>query len=158
MALRAKLKWIAIVIGVLVIGLQFTTPRHTNPSFAEAQTLQATTTVPAEVSALFARSCNDCHSNQTNWRWYTYIAPVSWFTVGHVNQGREELNFSEWGSYRPRMKETRLKAICVQCRSGAMPLASYALVHRDVRLSSAEVEMICAWTETSRKELETAPH
>ena len=74
MVLRAKLKWIAIIIGVFVIALQFTTPRHTNPFFNEAQTLQAMTAVPPEVSALFARSCNDCHSNQTNWRWYTYVA------------------------------------------------------------------------------------
>ncbi len=156
--LRAKLKWTAVIIGVFVIGLQFTTPRHTNPFFTEAQTLQAMTAVPPEVSALFARSCNDCHSNQTNWRWYTYVAPVSWFTVGHVNKGRAELNFSEWERYRPRMKETRLKAICVQCRGGTMPLASYAFVHREVRLSPEEVKMICEWTERARKELEAAPH
>ena len=70
----------AIVIAVIIIGLQFTTPRHTNPSFDATQTLAATTAVPPDVSAVFARSCNYCHSNETNWRWYTYVAPVSWFT------------------------------------------------------------------------------
>ena len=154
MALRAKLKWAAIVIGVFIIALQFTTPRHTNPTFDEGQTLQAMTAVPPDVSALFARSCADCHSNQTNWRWYTYVAPVSWFTVGHVNDGRAELNFSEWGHYSQRMKDTRLKAICAQSQGGSMPLASYAFVHREVRLSPGEVKMICEWTERARKELE----
>lgn len=147
-----------IVVGLIFIGLQFTGPARTNPPFDQSKTLEATTAVPPEVSANFARSCNDCHSNNTNWRWYTYIAPVSWFTVGHVNKGRTELNFSTWGKYGTRMKETRLKAICVQCRGGTMPLASYALVHREVRLSSEEVEMICAWTERARKELEAASH
>lgn len=146
-----------IIIALSFIGLQFTTPRHTNPLFDEAQTLQGITAVPPDISVLFTRSCNDCHSNKTNWRWYTYVAPVSWLTVGHVNKGRAELNFSEWGHYRTRMKETRLKAICAQCQSRTMPLASYALVHQEVNLSAEEVKMICEWTETERKHLEETP-
>ena len=154
MALRAKMKWATIVVALIVVGLQFTTPAHTNPPVDKAQTLAGTTSVPPEVSAVFARSCNDCHSDTTNWRWYTYVAPVSWFTVGHVNEGRTELNLSEWGSYSRRRKETRLNAICAQVQSGAMPLASYALVHREVKLSPDEVKMICTWTESERKQLE----
>lgn len=154
MAFRAKMKWATIVVALIVVGLQFTTPAHTNPPVDKAQTLAGTTSVPPEVSAVFARSCNDCHSDTTNWRWYTYVAPVSWFTVGHVNEGRTELNLSEWGSYSKRRKETRLNAICAQVQSGAMPLASYALVHREVKLSPDEVKMICTWTESERKQLE----
>ena len=153
MALRAKLKWSAMIFGVFVSGLQLTTPRHTNPAFNEAETLQAMTAVPPEVSALFARSCNDCHSNQTNWRWYTYVAPVSWFTVGHVSDGRAELNFSDWGRYGSRMKETRLKAICEQSEKGAMPIASYAFVHRDAKLSRDEVRALCDWTKQEGQRL-----
>lgn len=62
MALRARLKWVAVVVVVIFIGLQFTTPRHTNPPVDPAQTLAATTSVPPEVSAVFDRSCIDCHS------------------------------------------------------------------------------------------------
>ena len=155
--MRRKSKWIGIMIGVIFIGLQFTTSLHTNPTVDAAQTLEGTTAVPTEVSALFDRSCNDCHSNKTYWRWYTYVAPVSWFTVGHVNEGRAELNFSEWGRYGTRMKETRLKAICAETQSGTMPLVSYALVHREVKLSPEEVEIICEWTENARKQLEATP-
>jgi hypothetical protein len=153
MVLRRKLKWIAIAIAVIFIGLQFTTPRHTNPPVDGAQTLVALTAPPADVSAVFDRSCKDCHSNETNWRWYTYVAPVSWFTVGHVNEGRKELNVSEWGRYGKRMKDTRLKAICAQVRGGTMPLASYASVHRDTKVSPDEVKKICDWTEDIRKQL-----
>lgn len=155
--MRRILKWTLIVGSLIFIAIQFIGPARTNPPFDPAQTLEATTSVPADVSAIFVRSCNDCHSNKTNWRWYTYVAPVSWFTVGHVNEGRGELNFSTWGTYSARKKETRLKAICGQCRSGEMPLPSYALVHRDVKLSTEEVEKICAWTEATRKELEAPP-
>src|ERR1051326_6063031 len=128
--MRKILKWTLVVVGLTFIGLQFTNPARTNPPIDQSRTLEATTAVPPEVSASFARSCNDCHSNKTNWRWYTYVAPVSWYTVGHVNDGRTELNFSEWGTYSTRRKETRLNAICSQCRRGNMPLSSYALVHR----------------------------
>ena len=155
--MRKKLKWTVMILALIFIGLQFTNPGHTNPPIDETQTLQRTSTIPFGVSAVFARSCDDCHSNKTNWRWYTYVAPVSWLTVGHVNKGRAELNFSEWGHYRTRMKETRLKAICAQCQSGTMPLASYALVHPEVNLSAEEVKMICEWTETERKHLEETP-
>jgi len=147
-----------VVVAVIFIGLQFTTPTHTNPPSDEAQSLKRMTTIPSRISALFVRSCYDCHSNETNWRWYTYVAPVSWFTVGHVNDARAELNFSEWGSYGTRMKETRLNAICDQCQKGEMPLTSYALVHPDVRLSPEEVKSICEWSSEERRRLMLEDH
>ena len=90
---------------------------------------------------------------KTNWRWYTYIAPVSWFTVGHVNQGRTELNFSVWGTYSARVKETRPKAICQQTEKGTMPLASYSFVHREVKLAPDQVRGICDWTKQQLQRL-----
>lgn len=151
--MRKILKWILVIVGLAFIGLQFTNPARTNPPIDQSKTLEATSAVPPQVSTLFARSCNDCHSNNTNWRWYTHIAPVSWFTVGHVNKGRGELNFSVWGSYGTRMKETRLRAICELCDKEVMPLASYAFVHRSVRLSRDDVRMICEWTKQEGQRL-----
>jgi hypothetical protein len=150
---RKKLKWATLVIGLSLIGLQFTSPAHTNPPFDKSKTLESFTTVPAEVSGIFPRSSNDCHSNKTNWRWYTYVAPVSWLTVGHVNRGRSELNFSVWDDYGARMKETRLRAICQQSEDGAMPLPSYVFVHRDVKLSSEQVRAICEWARQEGQRL-----
>ena len=66
--MRRKSKWTGIMIGVIFIGLQFTTSRYTNQTVDAAQTREGTTAVPAEVSALFDRSCNDCHSNKTTSR------------------------------------------------------------------------------------------
>jgi hypothetical protein len=153
MVMRRKLKAVMVFVGLMLVGLQFTSPPHTNPPFDRMQTLQSTSDVPPEVLALFERSCKDCHSNETDWRWYTYVAPVSWLTVGHVNDARGELNFSEWGTYGTRKKETRLKAICNQIQRGEMPLASYALIHPEVRLTADEVKAICEWTVEARKRL-----
>lgn len=141
---------------LIFVGLQFTNPAHTNPTVDEKKKLHAMTEVPSDVSAALIRSCNDCHSNQTNWRWYTYVEPVSWFTVGHVNYGRSELNFSEWGNYGERMKQTRLGALCELVQKGEMPLASYAMVHREVALSADEVKSICEWSAKERSRLALA--
>ena len=151
--MRKKLKWVLIVLAVAFIGLQFTGPARTNPSFDESKTLEATATVPPEVAATFSRSCNDCHSNKTNWRWYSYVAPVSWFTIGHVNDGRSELNFSEWGTYGARMKETRLHAICELSKKGEMPLASYTWMHPAEKLTPDQVKKICEWTKQEEQRL-----
>ena len=151
--MRKILKWIAAIAALILIGLQFTSPAGTNPPVDQTKTLEGTTTVPSDVSALFSRSCNDCHSNNTNWRWYTYVAPVSWFTIGHVNEGRNELNFSEWGTYSQRKKETRLRAICEECEKGGMPLPSYVLIHREVKLSPDQVQKICDWTRQEGQRL-----
>lgn len=150
---RKKLKWAVLIVALIFIGLQFTSPKHINPPVDETLTLQATAAVPGDVSAIFVRSCNDCHSSKTNWRWYTYVAPVSWFTVDHVNEGRRELNFSEWGLYNERKKGTRLRAICQEVEKGDMPLASYALVHREVKLTAAQVKAICDWTKEENQRL-----
>ena len=103
--MRRILKWALAIIVLAFIGLQLTNPARTNPASDESQALESVAVVPADVSAIFAHSCNDCHSNKTNWRWYTYVAPVSWFTVGHVNDGRKELNFSTWGTYANARKK-----------------------------------------------------
>jgi hypothetical protein len=157
MSLRKRPLWSVAAFGTALIGLQFTTPQHTNPPVNAGQTLEAITALPPDVSALFARSCNDCHSNDTHWRWYTYVAPVSWLTVRHVNNGRADWNVSEWGSYGTRRKETRLRAICAQVRGGTMPPPSYAFVHRDARLQLDDVKTICDWTQSAKKELEATP-
>lgn len=144
--MKAKLKWFFVAFFIIFIGLQFTSPERTNPTIDEKQTLQFSTDVPPEISNIFARSCNDCHSNQTDWRWYTHIAPISWLTVEHVNGGRAELNFSEWGSYGERMRETRLSAVCALVEKGVMPLDSYVWAHPEAKISAAEAKIICDWS------------
>ena len=146
--MAATLKRTVGVIVVLAIGLQFTSPAHTNPPYDESKSLERAAVVPDDVARVFAKACNDCHSNRTNWRWYTYVAPVSWLTVSHVNHGRTELNFSVWGTYGSRMRETRLRAICHETRDGSMPLRQYALVHPGTKPSPDQIRSICDWTES----------
>lgn len=144
-----KNKWKILVIAVFVIfiGMQFFSPSRTNPPIDESKTLQASVNVPPDVSEILSSSCNDCHSNETKWVWYTHVAPVSFFTGNHVTEGRHELNFSEWGNYTDKKKGRRLEQICELAEKKEMPLSSYIWLHSDAKLSDEDIKKLCDWSK-----------
>jgi mono/diheme cytochrome c family protein len=86
---------------------------------------------------LAARACFDCHSNETAWPWYTNVAPISWVTQRHVDEGRAKLNFSEYDQRRGEADEA-----VETVREGSMPLFDYTLVHSTARLTDAEKQAL----------------
>jgi Haem-binding domain len=151
--LRKILKWTAIGLAVIFAALQFIRPARTNPPVDEARTILAHTRITPEVARILDRSCNDCHSNQTRWPWYSNIAPVSWFVVNHVNVGRREMNFSDWAQYDTEHQQGLLKDICGEVKDGHMPLPSYLRLHQEARLSSEDVRMLCDWANLESQRL-----
>jgi Haem-binding domain len=93
----------------------------------------------AESEAIARRSCYACHSNETDWPPYSYVAPMSWLVRWDVERGRDELNFSEWDR-----DEGRADDAAEQVLDRTMPLDRYTLIHRDARLSDAEVDTLAA--------------
>ncbi len=82
---------------------------------------------------LAVRACFDCHSNQTRWPWYSWIAPISWVVTNDVMGGRHRLNFSEWD--RPQKDaDEAIEAVL----EGWMPLAIYPPFHPEAALSDPE--------------------
>lgn len=155
-ALLLKLaRWMSVGLLVTAAGIQLKRPDRTNPSVVEAQTLEANVAVAPEVEAIFARVCNDCHSNKTRWPWYSEVAPVSWFVAGHVAHGRKHLNFSEWtqpGAHsEAKTPDEQLERIRKQVSSGHMPISSYTLIHRDAALTPDEVRAICEWAAAAEQ-------
>ncbi len=99
---------------------------------------------PEELQAILKRSCFDCHSSHTTFPWYSNIAPVSWFTKHHVEEGREHLNFSTWNSYEDKKKLKYLEKIPKAIES-EMPMASYLIMHAEAKLSDADKKTISDW-------------
>lgn len=153
---RKILKWTAITLAVIFVALQFIRPARTNPPVDESRIIQAHTRVTPEVAAILDRSCNDCHSHQTRWPWYTNVAPVSWFVVNHVNVGRREMNFSDWAQYDPEHQKGLLKDICQEVKSGAMPMSSYLRLHSEAKLSTEDVKLLCDWASAESQRLAQA--
>jgi Haem-binding domain len=148
---RPWTRHIAVAIGFLLLAIQFVPVDRSNPAIDPPRTIYASLTMPGEVKAVFERSCKNCHSNETDWPWYSYVAPVSW-VVGHdVHQARKMMNFSEWGRYSAERKEDKLEEICEQVTKGDMPDRKYAIFHREAKVTAQEREAVCQWTEDSRQ-------
>ena len=146
-------KWIFIVCASLFVAIQFVRPARTNPPVDQSQTIGAHTQMTPEVSSMLDRSCRDCHSNQTVWPWYTNVAPISWWLSNHVNEGRRDLNMSEWGRLPRDRQERKLRQICDEVEDGAMPMSSYLPMHPAARLSEQDKKTLCDWTDAERAKL-----
>ena len=147
------LKWALISFAIILLGAQFVRPARTNPSFEQSRTIVSHATVPREVAAVLKRACNDCHSHETVWPWYSNVAPVSWLLIDHVNEGRREMNFSDWARYDARQADHLLEEICKEVKLGNMPLSSYVTLHPDAKLSDEEKQLICDWANAERQRL-----
>jgi cytochrome c551/c552 len=151
--IKKILKIVLIVLVVIFVGMQAIRPTLSNPSVDESQTINARTQITPQVAAIFDRSCRDCHSNKTVWPWYTQIAPVSWWLSSHVNEGRGNLNLSEWGKLAPDRQDRKLRQICDEVQDGVMPLSSYLPMHPVAKLSDQDKKTLCDWTEAERQRL-----
>jgi mono/diheme cytochrome c family protein len=120
---------IFLLIQFLPLG-----PQRTNPPVIAEPKWDS-----PETRALAKRACFDCHSNETVWPWYSYIAPVSWLLANDAQMGRRAFNFSEW---KPGMMSAKMME--EQIRSGKMPLPQYLLMHPEARLTDAEKEKLIA--------------
>lgn len=109
--------------------------------------------VPSKVETILKTSCYDCHSNKTNYPWYSKIQPIRMLMDGHIKEGRENLNFSEWGSYSSRKQGNKLDRISKQVKSGEMPLFSYTLIHRDAILTTIQKEELIRWVDKVKDSL-----
>ncbi|PWA10111.1 heme-binding domain-containing protein [Flavobacterium laiguense] len=107
--------------------------------------------VPKNVETILRTSCYDCHSNNTNYPLYSYIQPARFFMERHITEGKENLNFNEWGNYSNRKQKNKLDRIAKQIKSSEMPLASYTLIHRNVILTATQKEEIINWINNITK-------
>src|SRR5262245_51840129 len=125
-------RWKMIGFGVLAIPvlIQLWPVKRTNPP------VTGELAAPPEVAAILHRSCYDCHSNETRWPWYAYVAPVSWLVTHDVEKGRSNLNFSEWSSMSPKRRSRAPEKMIDNIEKGDMPLPIYLRMHDDAKLSS----------------------
>jgi hypothetical protein len=142
------IRFAGLAFVVFVVAIQAIRPARTNPPTDETRTIAARLPVNVEAAVVLKRACRDCHSNDTTWPWYSNVAPMSWLVIDHVKSGRRHFNYSEWGGYGPDKTRKLLHDICEEVQDGSMPMGSYTLVHRDARLSDADVQALCSWTKS----------
>lgn len=144
-SLRKKAGITVLILVVAFLLLQAIRPERFNPP------VQSDLTADPEVKSLLRRTCYNCHSNETVWPWYSSVAPASWLIASDVNEGRRNLNFSEWASYSDPIQSHKLADIAEEIREGEMPPWYYTLAHSDAKLSPSERDRIQAWAGASAK-------
>ena len=144
-----------IFIGVLIllILIQFIKPKRNNGQALGRNDFTHEILTSDTIMSILKVSCFDCHSNHTNYPWYAEINPVSWWLTHHVNEGKKELNFSEFATYNARRKKKKLEEISEQVKEHEMPLSSYTLIHKDAKLNQQQIEAIVQWSNAARQQL-----
>ena len=151
--MKRIIKVVLAVLIVLFIAIQFIPRDHNESGHVAANDITRVYQVPAGVQAIFKRSCNDCHSNQTSYPWYARIQPLRMMMDGHVSEGKKELNFNEFGSCSSRKQRSKLRAIGQSLEEGSMPLPSYTLIHRKASLTAADKAALLKWVKATNDSL-----
>lgn len=136
-----------LFIGLIIFLLMQLYQPARNESFEQDITANFTKVynVPKNVEAIVRTSCYDCHSNNTNYPWYSNVQPVGFFMEHHIKEAKEDLNFDEWGKYSKRKQDNKLDRIAKQIKSNEMPLSSYTMIHKNATLSATQKKEIINW-------------
>jgi hypothetical protein len=115
------------------------------------QPLLSGSQVPLSVRSIVERACQDCHSANTHWPWYSKFPPISWKIHKDVARARAFMDFSKWDQYTESERTGFLAAIARATQIHLMPPARYVWLHREARLSDAELRSLQAWASTERE-------
>lgn len=135
------------IIILIFAGIQFIRPEKNVYKQLSKNDIKNEMNINIEVQKILSSSCFDCHSNNTNYRWYHNMAPISWIVANHVNEGKNHLNFSEWGKYNKNQKKHILDEIEEVIKKNEMPLKSYLLIHHEKKITNQHKQYLLEWIE-----------
>ncbi len=138
---KVTLRGILIVLVVLIVVAQLVPVTRDNPP------IQSDFNDNAAVKQVLKKSCYDCHSNESVWPWYSYVAPVSWLVASDVHEARQKINFSNWGLMPATKQKLAPQNMLDEIDEGGMPLPIYLIMHSNAKLTDADKATIRAWVE-----------
>jgi hypothetical protein len=141
--------------GLLGLASVFVHPFGAVKAHASNTPLLAGAPVDPSVVRIIERSCQNCHSERTEWPWYSYVAPMSWLVENDVWQGRSHMNLSHWDEYNLEKQQEILTKLSAMVRSRQMPLPRYLQLHPSAKLSDAEIDQIYQWARGERRRLKS---
>lgn len=145
--MNKAIKGIGIGALTALLLLQIYRPAKNISSTTSPNDIVSTHQVPENVASILHQACYDCHSNNTNYPWYSNFQPVRLWLDDHVNEGKDELNFSEYATYTTKRKLKKLKEIVHELEEGDMPLNSYTWIHKEAVLTPEQKQNIIDWAK-----------
>ena len=142
-----------VAAAVIALGGSLIHPFGTTETLGNHATVLSEAQIDPETLALFERACQNCHSERTEWPWYSHVAPMSWLIARDVQQARSHMNLSRWQEYSSEERLGLLSEIGSAVRNHEMPKQTYLLLHPEARLTDKERQQIYEWTRTERSRL-----
>jgi hypothetical protein len=136
-----------LVVGasLLVIASLLAHPFGIVKKTASSKPLLAGAPVDPAVMQIVERSCQGCHSEKTEWPWYSYVAPLSWLKEKDVSEARSQMNLSRWDDYNAEKQQEILAELSAVVRNKQMPLPRYVRMHPEAAVSDSEIDQIYRW-------------
>jgi len=132
------LKKIIFWIAVIFAAIQLVPIERENKAVDKRNNFVDIYKTPENIRSILKNACYDCHSNEVEYPNYAYVAPISWTIKDHINEGREHLNFSEWGTYNEDLKQNAIEKTISSVRDLQMPLPSYIGYHPKANLATKQ--------------------
>lgn len=141
-------KKILLALLVILVVLQFIRPDKNLSDQNVTDVFETETQPNKEVVAILESKCYDCHSNNTEYPWYAEVAPISYWLDGHIEEGKEHFNVSEWATYDLEKKEHKMEELVEEVEEDKMPESSYTWIHGN--LTPDEKEKLMEWGKQVR--------
>lgn len=143
------IKKISIALLVILVLIQFI-PVEKNDSGDQQFNISNNYEIPGNVQTILKNACNDCHSNQTEYPWYSKIQPVGFWLNNHIQDGKRHLNFSEFTNRPLAYQNHKLEETIEMVEQNEMPIPSYTYMglHPEANLTEGEKQEIIDWAKS----------
>ncbi|MFI5131736.1 MAG: heme-binding domain-containing protein [Chitinophagales bacterium] len=141
-------KKIMLFLLIAFILIQFIHPKPNKASGEQTNYIGKSFAIPEDVKPILQKACNDCHSNNTHYPWYSNIQPVDWWLTNHIKEGKAHLNFDEYTHRNLRYQYHKMEETVEMVKENHMPLDSYTWIHKDAILDEVEKSKLIRWAES----------
>lgn len=141
--LKKGIKIFLVLALIALVAIQFIRPEKNNDGYKSVASFESETKPSEKVAVVLKENCYDCHSNQTQYPWYSEIAPFSLWLDDHIKHGKKHFNVSAWNDYTVKKKEHKMEEFVEMVEKGEMPLQSYTIIHGN--LSEDDKKLLLQW-------------
>lgn len=141
------------IVILILAAIQVFSPKRNRSSLENKANITIHYQTSETVKYILKNACYDCHSNNTEYPWYSNIQPFAWFLNNHIKKGKKELNFDEFYNYPLKKQDEKLEELAEVIRKGEMPLKPYPLLHKAARLTEFQKQQLIDWSREIQNQI-----